>query len=74
LCWLNLGQWYISYFSPLITADGYFFCLATKEAKIQVASRLLLFAQGLYPAKPGSTTGFLYFAAVVAQGLRFCKI
>jgi hypothetical protein len=46
----------------LIAASGYFFCLETKEAKIQVTSLCFFASQGLYPAKPGSTTGCLYFA------------
>jgi hypothetical protein len=42
--------------------SGYFFCLETKEAKIQVTSRLLLCRTSHYPAKSGSTTGCLHFA------------
>jgi hypothetical protein len=43
----------------LIAARGYFFCLETKEAKIQVTSLCFFATQGLYPAKRGSTTGCL---------------
>jgi hypothetical protein len=46
---------------PLIAAEGYFFCLETKEAKIQVTSLCFFAAQGLCAAKRGSTTGLLIF-------------
>jgi len=41
-----LGLWCSTSFGLLIAADGYFFCLETKEAKIQVNSRLLLCRTG----------------------------
>jgi hypothetical protein len=47
---------------PLIAAEGYFFCLETKEAKIQVNFLCFFAAQGHCAAKRDSTTGCLYFA------------
>ncbi|QHS56657.1 hypothetical protein GWR56_14310 [Mucilaginibacter sp. 14171R-50] len=43
--------------SPLIAAEGYFFCLETKEAKIQVSKKASLRTRPL-PCKAGRTTGW----------------
>jgi hypothetical protein len=46
--------------SPLIAAEGYFFCLDTKEPKNQVSKKASL-AQGL-ALQIGQNHGLLYFA------------
>jgi hypothetical protein len=58
---------------PLIAADGYFFCLETKEAKIQVTSRLLLCRTG--PSLQSRVAPqAAYLLRLRALCLRFCKI
>jgi hypothetical protein len=58
---------------PLIAADGYFFCLETKEAKIQVTSRLLLFARAIALQRRAAPQAS-YILPGCALGLCFCKI
>ena len=58
---------------PLIAADGYFFCLETKEAKVQVTLEGFFAARGHCPAKSGSTTGYLYFAPLPAVAFASAK-
>jgi hypothetical protein len=56
--------------SPLIAAEGYFFCLETKEAKIQVSKKASLPHKALR-CKPVRTTGRESFARLHSR--RFCK-
>jgi hypothetical protein len=60
--------------SPLIAAEGYFFCLDTKEAKNQVSRKASLphrpYAHN--PVKPGLQQVALHYVPLI--GLHFCKL
>ncbi|QHS56214.1 hypothetical protein GWR56_11960 [Mucilaginibacter sp. 14171R-50] len=60
--------------SPLIAAEGYFFCLETKEAKIQVSKKASLPHKAITP-QTGQNHELEAFASRFAAHIpRFSKI